>query len=145
MAPEKYQNLPQAPPLFTVTSESILADMKKLIKATKGVLDRLVADVSPYKANFGNALAPMLMDDNLASSPQRIMTFYQYVSPHDELREAGRKAEEEFDDFRIESHMHEDVFRLVNAALASRNDQHLESEPAHVLEKEHKSYARMAF
>jgi metallopeptidase MepB len=32
MAPEKYKKPPQAPPLFTGTTESLLADTKKLVR-----------------------------------------------------------------------------------------------------------------
>lgn len=142
MIPDKYRNPPQAPPLFTATAESILADTKKLNETSKSVLDKVVADVSADKATFANVQEPILMDDNLASPVQRILTFYQHVSPKEELREASNKAEVLMDDFNIESQMREDVFKLVDAAFATRESQNLDPERLHVLEKVRKGYVR---
>lgn len=142
MVPEMYRNPPQAPPLFTATADSILADTKKLNEASKAVLDNVVADVSVDKATFANVEEPILMDDNLASPMQRILTFYQHVSPKEDLREASNKAEVMMDDFHIESQMREDVFKLVDAAFTTRESQNLDPERLHVLEKERKRYVR---
>lgn len=140
MIPDRYRTPPQAPPLFTATPESIVADAKKLTESGKAVLDKIVADVSVDNASFANVEEPILLDDNVASISQRILTFYQHVSPNDELREASNKAELLLDDFRIEQQMREDIFKLVDAAFASRKSQTLEPEQLHVLEKDHKSY-----
>lgn len=142
MAPDKYRNPPQAPPLFTATADSILADTKKLNDQSKAVLDKIVAEVSTSNATFANVEEPILMDDNMASPMQRILTFYQHVSPKDELREASNKAEVLMDDFNIESMMRDDVFKLVDAAFSTREVQHLEPEQLHVLEKVRKGYVR---
>lgn len=142
MAPERYRTPPQAPPLFTGTAESIIADAKKLTETTKSVLDKMVADVTTDKAAFSNVLEPILFDDNLSEGPRRILTFYQHVSTDASLREAASKAEELLDDFSIETKMREDVFKLVDAAYSTRDSQNLDKEPLHVLQKERQKYIR---
>lgn len=140
MIPDKYRNPPQAPPLFTATPESILADTKKINEQGKAILDKVVAEVSADKATFANVQEPILVDDNLASPMQRTLTFYHHVSPKEDLRDASTQAEMLMDDFNIEQSMREDVFKLVDAAFKTRDSQNLDPERLHVLEKVRKGY-----
>ncbi|KAL3965387.1 hypothetical protein ACCO45_002391 [Purpureocillium lilacinum] len=142
MAGPQYQTPPQAPPVFTATPDWILAETKKLNETTKGVYDKVVAEVQPSNATFANVMEPILLDDNKAAAPKRIMTFYQHVSADAPLREASNKAEEILDDFMIDLKMREDIFKLVDAAYGTRESQKLETEPLHVLEKERQKYIR---
>lgn len=142
MVSDKYRNPPQAPPVFTFTAESIVADTKKICEVTKGVLDTVVADVPPEKATFANALEPILSDDNKSSTKTRILTFFQHVSTDGALRNASTEAEQILDDFGIECKMREDVFKVVDGAFATRSEQNLDKEPLHVLEKERQKYIR---
>ncbi|UKZ80964.1 hypothetical protein TrVFT333_008729 [Trichoderma virens FT-333] len=142
MAPEQYRTPPQRPPVFTATAESILADAKKSAEQSKSVLDQIVASVTPETATFDNTLKPILIDGNDSSGPQNILTFYQHVSTNESLREASTKAEELLNDFYIEAKMREDVFKLVDAAYATRASQNLDKESLHILEKERQKYIR---
>lgn len=142
MAPDKYRNPPQAPPLFTATPDSIAADTKKLCDVTKNVLDSVVADVPADKATFANALEPILLDENLAATKRRILTFYHHVSTNKELRDASTESERVFNDFGIECNMREDVFKVVDGAFANRASEDLSKEQLHVLEKERQKYIR---
>lgn len=142
MAPEQFRTPPQKPPVFTATADSILADAKKSAEQSKKVLDNVVASVTPETATFENTLKPILIDGNESSGPQNILTFYQHVSTNDSLREASTKAEELLNDFYIEAKMREDVFKLVNAAYATRESQNLDEESLHILEKERQKYIR---
>ncbi|KAK5987947.1 Saccharolysin [Cladobotryum mycophilum] len=142
MAPDKYQTPPQAPPLFTATPESILADTKKLTDQSKSVLDKIVADVKLDNATFTNVLEPILLDDNEQEAPNRILTFYQYVSTDAALRDASAKSRELFSDAYIESKMREDVFQLVDAAYGTKDSQKLEEEQLIIFEKERKKYIK---
>ncbi|CAF3528658.1 unnamed protein product [Fusarium graminearum] len=142
MAPDKYRNPPQAPPLFTATPESIAADTKKLCDATKDVLDSVAANVTADKASFANVLEPILIDENLAATQRRILTFYHHVSTNKELRDASTESERVFNDFGIECNMREDIFNAVDAAFANRESQDLTKEQAHVLEKERNKFIR---
>jgi metallopeptidase MepB len=142
MVPDKYRNPPQAPPLFTATPESIVADTKKLCDVTKNVLDSVVADVPADKATFAKALEPILLDENLAATQRRILTFYHHVSTNKELRDASTESERVFNDFGIECNMREDVFKVVDGAFANRASEDLSKEQLHVLEKERQKYIR---
>lgn len=142
MAPDNYRNPPQAPPLFTATPDSIAADTKKLCDTTKSVLDSVAANVSADRASFANVLEPILLDENLASSQRRILTFYHHVSTDKALRDASTESEKALNDFGIECNMREDIFKVVDAAYASRASQDLNREQQHVLEKERQKYIR---
>ncbi|KAG6004055.1 hypothetical protein E4U21_001451 [Claviceps maximensis] len=142
MTAAAYQNPPQAPPLFTHTPESILQVVNRNNARTKAVLDKVVADVQPENATFANVLEPNLLNDNLLEVSNHITMFYQYVSPNKELREASTKAQEIADDFYIELKLREDVFKLVDAAYATRETQDLQPEQSHLLYKERQKYIR---
>jgi len=116
MAPERYQKPPQAPPLFTATPKSLVADAQKLCDRNKKLLDSIVATVTPEQANFKNVVLPMALDDNESGLENRIIGFYQAVSTDKELRDASTEAEKLMDEFGIEASMREDVYKLVEAA-----------------------------
>lgn len=119
----KYANPPQAPPLFTGTKESIVADAKSLCDTTRSLLDKLVAEIKPAEdpkaATFETVLRPQTEDENASSLSARILGFYQYVSGDSALRDASTEAEKIMDEFGIECSMREDVFRLVDAVYQS--------------------------
>ncbi|KAK0744929.1 peptidase family M3-domain-containing protein [Apiosordaria backusii] len=162
----KYANPPQAPPLFTGTKDTIVADSKALCDNTRSVLDKLVADIKPSEdpaaATFESVLRPQTEDENQSSLSARILGFYQYVSADAALRDASTEAEKIMDDFGIEISMREDVFRLVdavykNSRLAESKEKDTDRliteelaksvglenvESARLLEKEHKGYIK---
>ncbi|KAK3687727.1 hypothetical protein B0T22DRAFT_379138 [Podospora appendiculata] len=162
----KYANPPQAPPLFTGTKESIVADAKALCETTRSLLDKLVAEIKPAEnpeaATFDAVMHPQTEDENVSSLSARILGFYQYVSADSALRDASTEAEKIMDEFGIECGMREDVFRLVdavykNSGLADSKEKDKErlidealaqaaglknAESARLLERERKSYIR---
>ncbi|KAK3082303.1 hypothetical protein LTS18_007859 [Coniosporium uncinatum] len=140
MAPEKYKNPPQKPPVFTGTPESLLEDTKRLLDKSKSIQDA-IANVPLDEAKFSNVLLPSARDDNVMSLETRIIGFYQAVSTDKALRDASTEAEKLMDDFGIESSMREDVFQRVDAAL--KKGEKLDPESQRLLEKDHKSYIRM--
>lgn len=119
----KYANPPQAPPLFTGTKESIVADANALCNTTRSLLDKLVAEIKPAEdpkaATFETVIRPQTEDENASSLSTRILGFYQYVSGDSALRDASTEAEKILDEFGIECSMREDVFRLVDAVYQS--------------------------
>lgn len=137
MASQKHQDPPQAPPLFTATAESIVADAKKIIDRTKTTIDKVVAEVSPENATFANVLEPYLA---INDDYENIIGFYQCVSTKADLRNASIKADELMSEFSIDCYMREDYFKLVDAAFNSRESQNLDAEQLHILEKERRSY-----
>jgi metallopeptidase MepB len=162
----KYANPPQAPPLFTGTKESIVADSKALCDTTRSLLDSLVANIKPAEnpsaATFESVIRPQTEDENESSLSARILGFYQYVSGDNALRDASTEAEKIMDEFAIECSMREDVFRLVDAvynnsglAASIEKDKNRlidaslaksaglqDVESGRLLEKERKSYIR---
>ena len=140
MAPDKYQTPPQAPPVFKATADSILADAKKITDSHKALLDKVVADTPVEKATFSTVMDPILKDENVFSCVTNALTFYQHVSPDKALREASTKAEEQIQEFGIETQMRDDVFKLVDAAFETRESQNLDKESLRILEKERKKY-----
>jgi metallopeptidase MepB len=142
MVSDKYKKPPQAPPVFTGTKDSIVSDAKKISEVTRTLLDKVVADVSADKANFENVLGPIVADENEGALQSRILGFYQYVAESAELREASTEADKHMDEFGIECAMREDVFKLVEAAHATKDSQNLDPESLRLIEKDYKGYIK---
>ena len=140
MAPQAFKVPPQAPPLFTGTPDSVIEDTKRIIEKSRGVEDKIVAEVKPEDASFENTMLPLAVDENQGALENHIIGFYQSVSTNQELRDASTKAEEMMDDFSIESSMREDIYKLVEAAL--KKGEKLDPESQRFLEKTHKAYIR---
>ena len=140
MAPQKLKIPPQPPPLFVGTPSSVIEDTKRLIDASRGVQDKIVADVKPDEAAFDKVILPMAHDENTMGLEAHILSFYQSVSGNQDLRNASTEAEKLFDDFSIESSMREDVFKLVDATL--HKGEKLDPESQKLLEKERKNFIR---
>lgn len=135
-----FKKPPQAPPSFTATPDSIVADTKSMLASSKKVTDDIVGRISLKDAAFKNVLLPMANDENQQTLKAHILGFYQSVSTDQALRDASTEAEKLMDDFSIEAAMREDVFKLVDAALKSGES--LDPESQRLLEKEHKGYVR---
>lgn len=140
MAPGHLRKPPQAPPVFTATTQTLIDDAKRLIETSRKVQDDVAARVTPETASFESVMKPLAQDENAMALESHILCFYQAVSTEQQLRDASSKAEELMDEFFIETVMREDVFRLVDAAL--KKDEKLEPESRRLLEKEYKDYVR---
>ena len=111
-----------------------------MIETSRGVQNKVVADVEESAARFENVVLPQAYDENSMGLESHIIGFYQSVSTDQALRDASTEAEELFDDFSIESSMREDVYKLVEAAFQSKEK--LDPESQRLLEKERKSFIR---
>ncbi|KAJ5137101.1 hypothetical protein N7448_005655 [Penicillium atrosanguineum] len=140
MAPAHLRHPPQAPPIFTATPQSLVSDAERIIKTSRTIQDKVVAEIKPEAATFANVLRPLAQDENVMALEAHIMGFYQAVSTDQKLRDASSKAEELMDEFFIESAMREDVYKLVDAALNKKES--LDPESQRLLEKEHKDFIR---
>lgn len=140
MAPQRFKQPPQAPPLFTGTASSIVEDTKRLIELSRNVQNKIVEDVKQDNAAFETVVKPMAIDENTMALESHILCFYQSVSASQDLRNASTEVEKLFDDFSIEASMREDVYKLVDAAL--RKGEKLDPESQRLLEKDHKNYIR---
>ncbi|KAJ5743604.1 hypothetical protein N7533_008474 [Penicillium manginii] len=140
MAPAHLRRPPQAPPTFTATPQSVVADAERIIKTSRGVQDQVVGSVQASNATFASVLGPLSQDENVMALEAHILGFYQAVSVDQKLRDASSKAEELMDEFFIESAMREDIFKLVAETL--NKNEPLEPESRRLLEKEHKDFIR---
>ncbi|CAG8075576.1 unnamed protein product [Penicillium olsonii] len=140
MAPAHLRKPPQAPPVFTATPQSLVADAERLIASSRAIQDKVVAEIKPEAATFANIVRPLAQNDNVMGLEAHILGFYQAVSTDSKLRDASSKAEELMDEFFIEAVMREDVFNLVDAVL--RRNETLDPESRRLLEKEHKDFVR---
>ena len=135
-----FKKPPQAPPLFTGTAESIVADTNKLIEVSRKMQDKLAKEIKPEDATFETVLLELAQDENNASLSSHILGFYQAVSGHQDLRDASTKADELLDSFSIECAMREDIYKLVDAVFQKKPQ--LEPELQRLLEKERKVFIR---
>ncbi|KAK2732701.1 hypothetical protein FQN57_002491 [Myotisia sp. PD_48] len=144
MAPSALRIPPQAPPLFTGTPTSIVADTRRLIELSRNIQDTVVAQVSTDNAKFDTVLLPLAHDENSMALESHILGFYQYVSTDGTLRNASTEAERLMNDFAIESAMREDLYKLVDAVVKRGEPEvaSLQPESRRLLEKEHKDYIR---
>ncbi|KAJ5501912.1 Peptidase M3A/M3B [Penicillium fimorum] len=126
--------------LGQLRTNSVVADAERLIKSSRAIQDKVVAEVKPEAATFANVIRPLAQDDNEMGLESHILGFYQAVSTDSKLRDASSKAEELMDEFFIEAVMREDVFGLVDAVL--RRNESLDPESRRLLEKEHKDFVR---
>ena len=140
MAPLKFKQPPQAPPVFTATPKSVLEDTKKMLDNSKKVTDDIISKISTDQASFDSVVLPMAQDENSQTLEAHILGFYQSVSTNQELRDASTEAEKLMDEYGIEASMREDVFQLVDAAL-KRGDK-FDPESQRLLERDYKSFVR---
>ena len=140
MATPTFQKPTQAPPLFIATVDSILKDTKELIAASKALEDKLVAGVKPEDATFENVINVIAQDENHLSLSAHILVFYQAVSSQKDLRDASTKADEQLDEYGIESSMREDIYRLVESA--SQKKEELDPESHRFVQKLRKQYIK---
>lgn len=138
MAKPTFRVPPQLPPAFTATPSSITEETKKSIEVSRGLQDKIVADVARDQATFEKVLLPIAQRESEASLDCYVLGFYQHVSPGKELRDASTEAQQLLDDFDVEAGMREDVYKLVDAALGKKEE--LDPESQRLLEKAHKRY-----
>ncbi|MCJ1353189.1 MAG: hypothetical protein MMC33_003174 [Icmadophila ericetorum] len=136
----KIRTPPQAPPLFTGTPSSILADTKRVIDRSRSVQDSVVASVKAADGAFKDVLLPIAHDENLADCETHLLGFYQAVSADKDIRDASTEADKLIDEFGIETCTREDVYELVNAVVEKKET--LEPESQRLLERIHKDYIR---
>ena len=140
MSPAAYQKPPQAPPLFTGTADSIMADTKRIIEKSRAMQDKLATTITPGDATFERVMLPVKEDEDDMALEAHILGFYQSVSADAALRDASTQADTLLDEFGIESSMREDMFKLVDAVYEKKEE--LEPEDQRMLEKDRKSYIR---
>jgi metallopeptidase MepB len=140
MVPHKLRKPPQAPPVFTGNPNSIVDDARRLIERSRKVQTQVAENVQPDAATFANVLLPLAHVENAMALEAHILGFYKAVSTDSKLRDASSEAQKLLNDFAIETAMHEDLYKLVDAVLKKNED--LDQESYQLLEKKHKDYIR---
>ncbi|CAN8104142.1 unnamed protein product [Discula destructiva] len=130
--------LPQDPPVFNATPESLLSDAEKLIQCTHDVWREILGNVAPETATFENVIEPIIHDENAKSTSVKILRFYASTSPSKALRDASSAAAQKFTDAEVDLFSQSDMFKLVDA-VASRASP-LSPEARNYLNKLHRRF-----
>jgi metallopeptidase MepB len=131
---------PQKPPSFHATPTSIREDIIRLISQSRKVQDE-IAKIQPNAATFANVVLPLAHAENVLNLESHVLVFYKAVSPDPDIRAASREVQNLLDDFKVETAMREDVFRLVDIASRRQNND-LSEEDLYFLEKKHSEFIR---
>ena len=127
-------------PSFKATPTSIADEVQAAISQVRYVQDELVKTVSPLGATFENVLVPLLHAENAMHARSQILSFYQYVSENEVMRDASSEAQKLLKDFALESALREDLFKLIDAV--NTRQESLGTESGLLLSKMHKEFLR---
>ncbi|KXS96036.1 hypothetical protein AC578_2277 [Pseudocercospora eumusae] len=130
--------LPQLPPTFKDTRDSILEDAQRLLQRARATRDIVTTSVTPGTATFCNTLLPLLQEENLRLAEQQKLEFLQHVSTDDSVRQASRDAQSLFAEFKAESTTDVKLYDL----LVAVSDKMLNSESHRALSKKISLLAR---
>jgi metallopeptidase MepB len=136
----KYQRPPQPPPVFDYTIDSVQALAKSIISKKRSLFDKISATVTPETATFENVVEAIAREYDYASISTTMIYFYPKVASDPDLREACRRAEDEVDEYDIESSMREDIFKLVDVLHEKRDSLGLGREDLRLVKRMHKAY-----
>ncbi|KAK2025648.1 metallopeptidase MepB [Colletotrichum zoysiae] len=134
---------PQAPPVFTATPISIIADLNRLIAASRTAQEAILGSATPSTATYDNVLLTLSHAENALASESTLLVFYHAVSPSADVRAASSKARHMLRDFTLERSMNERMFRLVDAVYNNAEASHgLDPEKRNYLVKKHKEFVK---
>ncbi|KAJ4158161.1 uncharacterized protein LMH87_008700 [Akanthomyces muscarius] len=131
---------PQSLHPFNGTPDQIVASDKSIQNAHKALLNVIVAKNTPKTATFDSILRPILLLEDASAQEKWGNFMYHRVSPYKPVREASRQASLRSDEYEVDCGMREDVFRLIDAAYATRDSQGLDEESLRLLERERRKY-----
>lgn len=130
----------QPSPKWTATPQEILDAAEKL-KAEEIAFNDHIASIEDPTVE--NVLIPTTRHENERYFDENLITFYQYVSPDKEVRDASTKAEQILDECLIEQSSRVDVFRVYKKLWEKVKDSaDLDAETRKFLEKTVNYYKR---
>lgn len=130
----------QPSPNWVSTPQEILAAAEDLKKEEIAFNDRIAAIDEP---TVENVLIPTTRHENERYFAENLITFYQYVSPDKDIRDASTKAEQILDECLIEQNSRVEVFRVYNKLWeAIKNSTDVDPETLRFLEKTVNHYKR---
>ncbi|KAJ1834977.1 metalloendopeptidase [Coemansia sp. RSA 2711] len=126
-----------APLQLNYSAEDIQRGVEKAIADASKVLDSVAAQSAP---TFANAVAPLAQSYNVFAAATRVLTFLQYVSPSEAVRDASSKADM---GFAVERDMHAGAFAAVRAVLNNYDEMSgLDPEDQRLVEHMEKQFRR---
>ena len=138
---EDRKAVPQRPPDFTCSLESIRRDTERLVERSRGVQDDIVRSVQPpATATFANTILPLAQNQNQNSLESQILTFHQQVSTDPAVRSVSNEAKQQLNNFRIQTYAREDLFVRIAEVLNKSNSEDLDVESRLLLEQEHRRF-----
>ncbi|MBW0518729.1 hypothetical protein O181_058444 [Austropuccinia psidii MF-1] len=113
---------PQSPPIWDHTPEQIISITNQAINSSKQKLDK-IANLSHHHCNFQSVVIPLAQND-LITILAETLTFYQYVSPNDSIRQAAIEADKLLQQHNLHLNSRVDLY---NALLSAKENSNLES------------------
>lgn len=106
------------------------------IKGSRDTLDAIAA-LPPSECTFDSVFLRIARDDSVIENIVGPLTFYQYVSTAEDIRNAANAAEIRVNEYAIESGMRVDVFKALKAAKENidKSGKKLTAEEARLVEK----------
>lgn len=124
---------PQNPPIWNHTADQILSITHQAIKSSKELLDR-IGSTPTEQCSFESVVLP-LADNDLITSAVDVLTFYQYVSPDEGLRNAAVEADKLIQQYDLEVGSRLDIYNVLLAAQKNSDVNSLDDESKRLIEK----------
>ncbi|KNF05202.1 hypothetical protein PSTG_01827 [Puccinia striiformis f. sp. tritici PST-78] len=126
-------NPPQPPPSWVHTKDEIIKITTKAIQESRDKLN-LIAAIDPKDANFNNVILPMA-DNDLSTVTAEVLTFYQYVSTDQDIRNAAVEANKLITEYELEVCSRKDIYDIILEAQKNINLEELDDESQRLIEK----------
>ncbi|RDW79445.1 hypothetical protein BP6252_04083 [Coleophoma cylindrospora] len=124
---------PQAPATLITTPAAILQETQTLIQRARQEQDKILQNIQPSIATFGNVLLPLAHIENAVALRTGILTLYEDVPTNSSLTSASCEARKIIDEFDAETARHQGLYELVRAVW--QKNEELDPESHYLLEK----------
>ncbi|CAH7684097.1 metallopeptidase MepB [Phakopsora pachyrhizi] len=124
---------PQPPPRWDHSAQKILALTNDAIKSSRIKLDQ-IASLKPEDCNFDSVVAPLAENDVIISDIE-CLTFYQYVSTREDVRNAAVEADKLIQAYDLELTSRLDIYKSILSAKSNIDQSKLDPESKRLIEK----------
>ncbi|KAJ2161163.1 metalloendopeptidase [Coemansia sp. RSA 552] len=125
---------------FNLTADEIISQARAMIAEEKAVLDAVAAVNKP---TFANVIAPMEQINNSHGCNYLVHNLLGSTSTEKDIRDAAEEAARLSNDFNVEMMMREDIYRVVHAVFANKEEMdRLSPEDRRVVEKSEQQFRR---
>ncbi len=109
---------PRVPMKWDHSAPAIAEITTSAIEKSRAIRDKIAA-LPRSSCTFKNVFLALSKEESELENKTGPLTFYQYVSTQDELRDAANTAEQRLNEYSIEASMRIDVFEALKAAKAN--------------------------